>query len=166
MKHVNRWMSWALALVMMVSMVVLTGAGCAESDSDSEAVNFEPDMIQYFGLSASDFTKSSDMRGLFAFMLAFEFSNQQEEDFDFDFSKPTYIGVSDSDIGVAAFGTEDGYVLIFYQDDPLNLAYSISDSVSSLAVRLTLEASCESVWEVPASDIQEQGQNLVDALKE
>lgn len=165
MKHLNRWMSLVLTLVMMVSMVVLPGAGCAESDSGSSAVYFEPSLVQVLDISARDFMKSDDMRALLAVVLSFEFY-LQETDYEMDYLKPIYIAIRDSALVTLALGLEDGYVCIFYSDltDPVTTAYSVMDDTSSSVMKLALEVSNTSVWEVPWSDYYEQATELREAF--
>ena len=165
MKHSKRWLSWALTLVMLVSMAILPGAGCAETDSDSDAVYFDPTLIQLLDISARDFMKTEDMRALFAFILGFEF-NQQDSGYEFDFSKKIYVAENDLDLATAALGVEGGYVCIFYSNltDPVTTAYSILEDTSSFVMKLALEGNNETVWEVSLEDFTEQGNALAEAL--
>lgn len=164
-KHLNRGMSWALVLVVLASMVVLPAAGYAETDSDSNTVYFDPAMIQLLDVSASDFTKTEDMRALLSVILSLEFSNQ-ETGYEYDFTNPIYVAINQLDLVTVALGVEDGYVCIFYSDltDPITTAYTFLDTTSSRVMQLVLEENNKSVWEVSLSDYYKQAKTLNDAL--
>lgn len=136
-----------------------------ESSGFSELTTFKGKMMDSVAsqlTSATDLTTTSDNRAILAALLSLEFVTQQP-DFTIDYTLPIY-ACKQGSIASVAVGGEKDYALIIFQMNPLSTSYGYLYGNDPATVRAALEATNESVWQVPLDAYNEKLAALVDQL--
>ena len=143
-----------------------SGLTMAYENSHSDLVEFRSTMMESVSSQineATDLTITSDKRAILAALLSLEFVNQKT-DFTIDYTLPIY-ACKQGKIASVAVGGEDNYALIIYQMNPLATSYGILYGNNPTVIRATLEATNESVWQVPINVYNEKLSELVSQLQ-
>ena len=151
-------------IILVVSTAMFTEA-IGEAGGFSELTEFKGKMMESVASqinSATDLTTTSGNRAILAALLSLEFTTQQPN-FTIDYTLPIF-ACKQGNIAAVAVGGEEDYALIIFQMNPLSTSYGYLYGNDPATVKAALEATNESVWQVPLDEYNEKLAALVDQL--
>ena len=103
--------------------------------------------------AAADMTIEAENRALLAALMTVEFT-EQEPKLNIDTEKPIFVA-SMEDMAVVAFDSDQGYVHIFLQLDPMAICYGFINTHDPDYMLVDLESTSDMVWQVTEDEYYE-----------